>query len=130
MNNLSRALAISALLLAPATADAQVTFDVHIGPPPAPRAFKVPRQPGPEYVWIEGYQYPQGSRYKWHDGYWTRPPYAGAYWVQPYYAGGQYTAGRWEGGRGNVDHNHRWDKGKQRDERHDPAPNNRNDGRR
>ena len=131
MKSLLRTLAISALLLGPASAaQAQITFDVHIGPPPAPRAYRVPPQPGPNYVWIEGYQYPQGSHYKWHDGYWTRPPYAGAYWVEPYHVGGQYFAGRWEGRRGYVVHNHRWDRSRQRDERRDPRPNDRNDGRR
>jgi hypothetical protein len=131
MKSLLRTLAISASLLGPASAaQAQITFDVHIGPPPAPRAYRVPRQPGPNYVWIEGYQYPQGSHYKWHDGYWTRPPYAGAYWIEPYHIGGQYFAGRWEGSRGNVGHDHRWDRGKQRDERREPSPSDRNDGRR
>jgi hypothetical protein len=131
MRNLLRTLAISALLLVTASAaHAQVNFDVHIGPPPGPRAYRVPPQPGPEYVWVEGYQYPQGSRYAWHDGYWTRPPYEGAYWVQPYHDGQQYYAGRWEGSRGNVYHDHRWDRGKQRDERRDPRSEDRNDRRR
>ena len=62
---------------------------------------------------------------KWHDGYWTRPPYEGAYWVQPYHVGGQYFTGRWEGSRGNVAHDHRWDRGTQRDERREPRDDNR-----
>jgi hypothetical protein len=76
-------------------------------------------RPGPDYIWVEGYQYPQSGHYVWHNGYWTRPPYEGAYWVEPYHTGGQYYAGRWEGNRGNINHNHRWDSGKQRDERRD-----------
>src|ERR1700676_1733072 len=105
MRKFLQTLAISALLLAPASAaDAQINFDVRIGPPPAPRAYRVPAQPSPDYVWVEGYWYPQGSRYRWHDGYWTRPPYEGAYWVAPYHAGGQYFAGRWEGSRGIIAH--------------------------
>src|SRR5207342_2450185 len=121
MGKYFRTLAISAFLLTSSSAaHAQVTFDVHIGPPPPPRAYHVPPQPGPDYVWVEGYSYPQGSHYAWHNGYWTRPPYEGAYWVAPYHNGGQYYAGRWEGGRGNVGHDHRWDKGTQRDEHHDP----------
>jgi hypothetical protein len=128
MRKLLQTVAISALLLAPASvAQAQVTFGVRIGPPPAERAYRVPPQPGPDYVWIEGYQYPQGSRYVWHNGYWTRPPYAGAYWVEPYYSRGQYFAGEWEGNRGNIVHNHRWDRNSQRDE---GRGNNGNNGRR
>ncbi len=129
MTKLLRTFAIAALLVVPAVAaQAQVSFGIHIGPPPVERASRVPPQPGPDYVWIDGYQYPQGSRYVWHNGYWTRPPYEGAYWVAPYYVGGQYYAGQWEGGRGNVSHDHRWDKSRQRDERRNPQTNGR-DGR-
>ena len=79
--------------------------------------------PSPEYVWVEGYWYPQGSHYVWHNGYWTRPPYAGAYWVPPYYVSGRYYAGRWEGDRGSVYHDHRWDRTKDRDDhREDHRP--------
>ena len=128
MRTLLQTLAVSALLIVSASvAHAQVNFDVRIGPPPAPRVYRVPPQPGPDYTWVEGYWYPQGSRYTWHNGYWTRPPYQGAYWVQPYYAGGEYFTGRWEGSRGNVAHDHRSDRNKQRDER---RSNDRNDNRR
>jgi hypothetical protein len=130
MRTFLQTLALAALLLVPASpAHAQVSFGIRIGEPPPPRAYRVPPRPGPEYIWVEGYQYPQGSRYVWHDGYWTRPPYEGAYWVQPYHVGGQYYAGRWEGSRGNVLHNHRWDRGKQRDERRDPRRNDRDERR-
>jgi len=113
-------LVFTAVVVASAvTASAQVNFGIRIGEPPAPRAYRVPPQPGPDYVWVEGYQYPQGSHYAWHNGYWTRPPYEGAYWVAPYHGDGQYFAGRWEGARGNVAHDHRWDRSKQRDERRD-----------
>src|ERR1700760_1740908 len=71
-------------------ASAQVSVGIQIGPPPPPRVYRVPPQPAPDYVWVEGYWYPQGHRYVWHDGYWTRPPYAGAYWVAPYHVGNQY----------------------------------------
>jgi hypothetical protein len=122
MGKLLQTIAISALFMLSASgAYAQISIDVRIGhPPPAPRAYRVPPQPGPDYVWVEGYWYPQGSRYAWHNGYWTRPPYAGAYWVPPYYLRGQYFAGRWEGSRGNVFHDHRWDRTKQRDEKREP----------
>lgn len=108
--------AFSALLLASASAaQAQITFGIHVGEPPAPRVYRVPPQPGPDYQWIEGYQYLQGGQYRWHDGYWSRPPFAGAYWVAPYYNRGEYFAGHWEGGRANVAHDHQWDRGDQRD---------------
>jgi hypothetical protein len=129
MRRVLHAVAISALLLAPA-ACAQTSLGIRIGAPPPPIAYRVPPRPGFDFVWVEGYWYPQGSRYQWHDGYWTRPPYEGAYWVAPYHVGGQYFVGRWEGGRGNVVHDHRWDRDKQRDEHRKPRPNDRNDGRR
>lgn len=118
----TQALAISAVLvMLAAPAFAQVTFDVHIGqPPPPPRVYRVPPQPGPDYVWVEGYWYPQGHRYRWHDGYWTRAPYPDAYWISPYYEGDRYYAGHWEGGRGDVYHNHRWDRDERRDEGRSP----------
>jgi len=97
------------MLLASASAKAQVSFGVQIGEPPAPRAYRVPAQPRGEFVWVEGYWYPQGNHYRWRDGYWARPPLPGAYWVQPYYYGGRYVEGYWESGRGR-----RWDR-----DRHD-----------
>ena len=118
MRNTPRAFVLTTLILAAAgTANAQKTsIGIRIGQPPPPRAYRIPPQPGLDYEWIEGYQYPEGGRYRWHDGYWTRPPYQGAYWVVPYHVGGRYYAGRWEGARGIVAHNHRWDRGKGRDE--------------
>jgi len=122
MRTLTQAIVASALLLLlAAPASAQITFDVRIGqPPPPPRAYAVPQAPGPDYIWVEGYWYPQGNRYAWHNGYWTRPPYAGAYWVAPYYEGGRYYAGRWEGARRPIYHDHRWDRDPRRDERREP----------
>jgi hypothetical protein len=126
MKNTIRTLAVLALLLAPAaTVHAQISFGIRIGEPPPPHAYRVPPRPGPDYVWVEGYQYPEGGHYKWHDGYWTRPPYEGAYWVEPYHTGGQYFAGHWEGPRGNVAHDHRWDKSPQHDAGHNPQNDHR-----
>ena len=117
MRKILLTVALSTLLLAPAaTANAQVSFGVRIGQPPAPRGYVVPARPGPDYTWVEGYWYPQSGRYAWHNGYWTRPPYQGAYWVDPYHVGGRYVPGQWEGDRGVVSHDHRWDRGDQRDE--------------
>ena len=131
MRRYLQTLAVSTLLLAPACASADMTriaFGIRIGEPPAPRVYRVPPRPGPEYVWVEGYWYPQGSRYLWHDGYWTRPPYEGAYWVAPYYVGGQYFVGQWQGSRNSFAHDHRWDRSRQRDERRDPRPYNNGNG--
>jgi hypothetical protein len=117
MTQFFKVLAISSLLLvSPSAVHAQVSVGIHIGEPPAPHAYVVHPQPGPDYMWVEGYQYPERGHYVWHNGYWTRPPYQGAYWVQPYHLNGQYYAGQWEGDRGNVTHNHRWDRSKQRDD--------------
>jgi len=128
MKRLLRTFVVSTLLLVPAVAvQAQVSVGIRIGEPPAPRAYRVPNRPGPDYVWVEGYQYPQGSRYRWHDGYWTRPPYQGAYWVEPYYYGGMYYSGQWEGNRRNFGHDHGWDRGKQRDDRRDHRDDHDND---
>ena len=118
MKRLLQTVALSVVLLMSASvAQAQFSFGIHVGEPPAPKAYRVPPQPGPDYLWIEGYQSREGSRYTWHDGYWTRPPYEGAYWVAPYYDNQQYFAGQWEGARGNVSHDHQWDGDSQRDER-------------
>lgn len=130
MRKILLTLALSTLLLAPAaTANAQVTFGIRIGQQPAPRGYVVPARPGPDYTWVEGYWYPQGRRYAWHNGYWTRPPYQGAYWVDPYNANGRYYPGQWEGSRGVVSHDHRWDRGDQRDENRNPRSNGRGRGR-
>jgi hypothetical protein len=119
MRNLLETFVLAGLLLAPAaTANAQLS--IRIGEPPPPRQYRVPPQPGPDYQWVEGYQYPEGNHYRWHDGYWTRAPYQGAYWVDPYHDGQRYYNGRWEGDRGWVDHDHRWDKSRGRDENHHP----------
>jgi hypothetical protein len=121
MRRLLSVLMVSSALLAGAgSASAQVSIGIQIGPPPAPRAYRVPPRPAPDYEWVEGYWYPEGHRYVWHDGYWTHAPYRGAYWVAPYYVGGRYFPGRWEGERGVVEHDHRWDHDARRDEAHEP----------
>jgi hypothetical protein len=101
------------------TGRAQISFGIRIGPPPAPRVVRVqPSRPGPGYVWVEGYWYPTGNHYVWHAGYWTRAPYEGAYWVQPRHDGQRYYAGYWDGGRGRIEHDHRWDRARERDYGH------------
>jgi hypothetical protein len=55
-----------------------------------------------------------GSRYTWHNGYWTQPAYVGARWVEPHHDGQQFFEGYWDGDRGRINHDHKWDKGKDR----------------
>jgi len=108
---------MAAILLAgSATTRAQVSIGISIGAPPPPRVVRVvPRSPGDGFVWIDGYWYPVGHHYKWHEGYWTRPPYAGARWIGPRHDGGEYYAGYWDGDHGRFDHDHHWDRGQDRD---------------
>jgi hypothetical protein len=120
-----RQLALNALVLLlmsvgfGSTANAQVSVNIRIGQPPAPRVVHaVPARPGPNFVWVQGYWYPVNNRYVWHDGYWTRPPYESAHWVQPRYEGQHYYYGHWDGNHGRVEHEHGWDKKKDRDYKH------------
>jgi len=111
MKHLLKAAAFSAFLLAGTSAKAQVSIGIQIGAPPPPRAVVVmPAQPAADFMWVGGYWYPVGGHYRWHEGYWTRPPYAGARWVAPRHEGGRFYAGYWDGARGHVDHDHHWDK--------------------
>jgi hypothetical protein len=97
---------------------AQISIGIRIGAPPPPRVIRVqPRSPGPQYLWVAGYWYPVGNHYKWHDGYWTRPAYAGAHWVAPMHDGTMYHDGYWEGERGHVAHDHHWDRGREKKNR-------------
>jgi hypothetical protein len=116
VNKLTKAFCFAILLFCCSTiADAQVSIGIRIGPPPRARVERVVRQPGPAYVWVPGYWYPAGNHYKWHNGYWTLPPYAGAQWIAPRYEGQQFYNGYWQGARGEFEHNHKWDKEKKRD---------------
>jgi hypothetical protein len=96
---------------------ADLSFGITIGPPPPPRTVVVPASPGPGYVWVGGYWYPDGHRYRWHNGYWTRPPYTGGQWVAPHHDGQRYYNGYWDGERGRYEHDHRWDHDRNRDYR-------------
>jgi hypothetical protein len=106
------------LALAAGAAMGQVSIGIQIGPPPPPRVMVVPPQPAADFLWIEGYWYPVGHKYKWHAGYWTRPPYPGARWIVPHHDGQRFYDGYWEGDRGHRDHDHHWDHGHDRDYRH------------
>jgi hypothetical protein len=63
---------------------------------PAPVAFDAqPPCPGPGYVWIDGFNGPNG----FVAGYWALPPFGGANWVAPRFDGGRFVAGFWGGAR-------------------------------
>ncbi len=117
MKTLFRLGLASAFLLAGSyAASAQVNIGIQIGAPPPPRVVvERPVAPGPEFVWIEGYWYPLSGHYRWHEGYWSRPPYAGAVWVVPRHEGGRYYGGYWDGPHGRFEHSHKWDKDHDRD---------------
>jgi len=115
-NFIRAALLVAMLLIAARASEAQVSVGIMIGAPPPSRVVAVvPAMPEPGFVWVEGYWYPLGKHYKWHEGYWTRPPYEGAHWVAPHHDGERYYAGFWEGNRGRVDHDHHWDHSRDRD---------------
>jgi hypothetical protein len=110
------ALLAGILLIGASAFAAQVSIGIQIGPPPPPRVVRVlPPRPAAEFVWVDGYWYPVGNRYRWHEGYWTRPPYEGAHWVAPHHDGRQFFVGYWEGDRGRFEHDHRWDRDHDRD---------------
>jgi hypothetical protein len=103
------------MLLTAGAVFAQLSIGVRIGPPPRARVVRVqPQSPGVGYSWVGGYWYPVGHRYTWHEGYWTRPAYAGAHWVEPRHDGTRYFEGYWDGDHGQVAHDHRWDKASDR----------------
>jgi hypothetical protein len=77
----------------------------------------LPPSPGPDFVWIDGYWFATGNHYKWHAGYWTRPAYPAARWVAPHYERGRYFAGFWDGSAGRREHDHHWDRKRDRDYR-------------
>ena len=102
---------LALMLLAAGAVFGQFSVGIRIGAPPPVRMMRAqPRSPGPDYLWIGGYWYPNGNHYRWHEGYWTRPAYEGARWVGPRHDGQRYFAGYWEGSRGRVGHDHRWDR--------------------
>lgn len=110
MKNFIRTTLLSGMLLIATPAFSQVSVGIRIGEPPPPRVVYVrPVSPGHGYVWIGGYWYPAGRHYKWHEGYWTRPPYRGARWVTPHHDGQYFYRGYWNGNHGQYAHDHHWD---------------------
>ena len=109
---------------------ADISIGIQIGAPPPPRIIAVrPVAPGPDFAWIEGYWYPVSGHYRWHEGYWSRPPYDGAVWVAPHHDGERFYAGYWNGDHGRRDHDHRWDRGHDRDWGHEREDHDHGRGR-
>jgi hypothetical protein len=117
MNRLTKTALIAAMLLGGVSAlAAQISVGIRIGPPPPPRVVRfAPDRPGPDFIWVEGYWYPVANHYRWHAGYWSRPPYEGARWVAPHHDGERFYGGYWEGEHGRVEHDHRSDRDHDRD---------------
>ena len=106
---------LAVMLLAGGSLFGQISVGIHFGsaPPPVRIERARPSNPGMGYTWVDGYWYPNGRRYAWHAGYWTRPPYEGAVWSGPRYEGQQYYVGTWtSNGHQPIQHDHRWDKEK------------------
>ena len=101
MNNIIKVVSICVILALAAPAFAQVSFDIHFGPPP-PRREVVVESPFEGAIWVAGYnQYDyDNNEYRWRPGSWQRPPREGASWVKPRYdrRGGRYgfVAGHWK----------------------------------
>jgi hypothetical protein len=118
MNRFTKAILVAAMLLGGVSVlAAQISVGIRIGPPPPARVVRALPSPGPGFLWVEGYWYPVGRHYKWHEGYWSRPPYEGARWVPAHHDGERFFEGYWEGDRGRVEHDHRWDHDRDRDYR-------------
>lgn len=78
------------------TSPEQATTNVVVAQPPAPpppQPEVVVYQPGPDFVWIQGYWAFDGSRYVWIGSRWVRPPH------HRYHA---YRAPHWEPRRGSY----------------------------
>ena len=112
MKNLIKIISLCGFLAIAAPTFAQVSFDIHLGPPP-PRREVVVESPYPDGVWIAGYhRWDYGTNaYIWVPGRWDRPPHPGARWIAPRYPrrGGRYgfVDGHWGDrgkGRGGAGH--------------------------
>ena len=77
---------LMAATLAAPPASAQVGIGVTIGEPPPPLRYEArPPAPGVGFVWTDGFYEPYGGAYRWHAGYWQRPPFEGGYYVHPHW---------------------------------------------
>ena len=109
MNTITKILGITAVLACTTPAMAQVSLDIHIGPPP-PRREVIIAAPDPTYVWVGGYQRYDRDRnnYVWVPGAWQRPPRENVRWVQPRYVHNgdhyNYQEGKWADKHDNGKH--------------------------
>lgn len=55
-------------------------FMIRLAPPPPPHEHMGP-PPGPDFVWIAGYQRWDGRGYGWVPGHYEQPPHPHAAWV-------------------------------------------------
>jgi len=101
--NLSRALVSTVLAgsiaLTSACVEPEGRLYVRIGPPP-PVVEQVVVQPGPDYVWLPGYQTWNGAAYVWVPGRWERAPRPRARWVPGHWEhsrryGWYFVEGHW-----------------------------------
>jgi hypothetical protein len=71
---------------------------VHKKPPKAAPE-RHPASPGPDYMWIDGYQLWNGAAYAWQPGHWEKPPHEHAIWMEPRWqrreGGYVFTPGWW-----------------------------------
>jgi hypothetical protein len=74
--------------------------------PPTPRHEEIieSEQPGPDYVWTEGYWDGAPGHYTWVAGRWGRPPHVYSKWMAPHWdkdRDGHYhqIKGEWRDGR-------------------------------
>ena len=67
--------------------------------PPAAQVEVIGTAPGPNYLWINGYQRWDGSAYVWNSGRWEQRPHPNARWEQGRWVhtnrGWYYQDGRW-----------------------------------
>jgi hypothetical protein len=67
--------------------------------PPAAVVETRPVSPGPNYIWVGGYQKWDGNAYVWVPGSWVVPPHPGARWVAHRWVrrhgGWVFVEGRW-----------------------------------
>ena len=107
---------LALVLLAAGSMFGALDIGIRIAAPPPIRVEVRHASPGPGYSYVDGYWYPVSGHYKWHAGYWSRPPYEGAVWVGPHHDGQQFYSGYWQGpGRERVEHDHASDRAHDRD---------------
>jgi hypothetical protein len=89
---------VTAAMIAPVLAHAQISIAVNIEPPALP-VYVQPPIPGDGYMWTPGYWSWDGDAndYYWVPGTWVSAPYVGALWT-PGYWGWNNGAYAWNGG--------------------------------